>query len=120
MSVNMTVVKPKPEPLKAPAGLSKAAKAFYLEIAGGWDLDEDQKLLLQTACEALDDYRQARAVLRKEGFTELDRFGQGRPKPEVAIARDCRAAFGKLLRMLNLEDDSEDRPPGRPPESEKL
>jgi hypothetical protein len=69
--------------------------------------------LLQLACEAWDRAEQARELLLQHGLTFVDRFGQPHARPEIAIERDSRIAFARLLRELNLdiEPPAANRPP---------
>jgi hypothetical protein len=60
-------------------------------------------LLLTLAAEAWDRCCGARLVLDAEGTTFADRHGQPCPRPEVAIERDSRIAFARLLRKLDLD-----------------
>jgi len=69
-------------------------------------------VVVTKAAEAHDRAEQARKVLTKDGLTYLDRFEQPTSRPEVAIERDSRLAFARLLRELNLETPTADsRPP---------
>jgi phage terminase small subunit len=54
------------------------------------------------ACEAWDRSEQAREALAKHGMTYEDRFGAPRSRPEIAIERDSRLAFARLVRELGL------------------
>ena len=48
----------------------------------------------------------------KDGLTYLDRFGVPRGAAEVAIERDSRLAFARLIRELDLDQAGDpDRPP---------
>jgi phage terminase small subunit len=70
--------------------------------------------LLTLAAEAWDRCQQAREALAKHGLTFEDRFGCPRSRPEIAVERDSRLAFARLLRELDL--DVEPPPDGsRPP-----
>ena len=61
--------------------------------------------LLTLACEAWDRAVQARVALEEHGLVFTDRFGSPRPRPELAVERDSRIAFARLVRELNLTDD---------------
>jgi Phage terminase, small subunit len=60
--------------------------------------------ILLKACEAHDRAEQARRILKREGVTYQDRFGQPRSRPEVALERDSRSQFAKLLDQVGLWD----------------
>ncbi|CAN7701957.1 P27 family phage terminase small subunit [Mesorhizobium sp. LjNodule214] len=99
---------------KPPAHLSPAAKKWFRSVIQNFDLDEHHVLLLVLACEALDRGEQARITLAAEGVTFIDRFGSPRAHPCVAIERDSRTAYARLLRELSLDfedDDAGTRPP---------
>jgi hypothetical protein len=84
-------------------------------VTSTWALDEHHVRLLQLAGEAWDRAEQAREALAEHGVTFLDRFGSPRARPEVAIERDARIAFARLLRELALDVESspgDSRPPG--------
>lgn len=55
---------------------------------------------------------QAQAILEGEGIVVEGRFGK-RAHPAVAIERDARLAFARLVRELALHDDADAdaRPP---------
>jgi hypothetical protein len=55
----------------------------------------------------------AREALKQHGMTYLDRFGAPHARPEIAIERDCRIAFARLVRELALDvsEPAEIRPP---------
>jgi P27 family predicted phage terminase small subunit len=100
--------------LKPPAHLSQAAKKWFRSVIESFNLEDHDVNLLTLACEALDRCEQARVVLAKEGVTFIDRFGCPRAHPCVAIERDSRLAYARLLRELCLGDDVPDdtsRPP---------
>jgi P27 family predicted phage terminase small subunit len=96
----------------APRHLSSRAKAFWRTVLDGHILEPFQLELLRRACEQLDRADQARAVLEREGLTTLDRFGQPKEHPAVAIERQAHLAIARLLRELNLDVSPPDsRPP---------
>ena len=53
-----------------------------------------------------DRSAQARRVLERDGLVFLDRFGQPRPRPEVAIEKDAKLLFARLTRELQLDAGS--------------
>jgi phage terminase small subunit len=97
----------------APAHLSDAMRTFYRSIARKYALSEHHRRLLVEACESFDRKVEARAVLATEGLTTTNRHGEARPHPCVAIERDSRIAFVRVIRELGLSDDvpNESRPP---------
>ena len=71
--------------------------------------------LLTLAAEAWDRTQEARQALDDHGLIFTDRHGGVKPRPEVAIERDNRIAFARLLRELDLDGEPgpDPRPPGR-------
>jgi P27 family predicted phage terminase small subunit len=59
--------------------------------------------LLRLACEAYDRCQSARERLAAEGLTFQDKNGDPRAHPAVAIERDSRVGFARLLRELGLD-----------------
>jgi hypothetical protein len=77
-------------------------------------LEEHHVRLLTLASESWDRAEQAREVLDRDGLTYVDRFGAPRSRPEIAIERDSRVAFARLIRELDLDTNSpaeSSRPP---------
>jgi hypothetical protein len=70
-----------------------------------FDLDEHRVRLLTLAAEAWDRAQEAREAIVVHGPVYEDRFGQPRARPEVAIERDSRIAFARLLRELDLDGE---------------
>jgi phage terminase small subunit len=71
--------------------------------------------LLTLACESWDRAVQARKGLERHGLTFVDRHGSRKPSPEIAIEKDSRIAFARLIREIGLDVDSpESRPPVLP------
>ena len=83
------------------------------EVVKEYDLEPHHQRLLILAAEAFDRGQDARAAIAKHGAVYTDRFGQPAARPEVAIERDSRIAFARLLRELSLDVSAPDtRPPG--------
>ena len=101
--------------MKAPKHLERATKVWWRALVEEFELEEHHLRLLQLAAEAWDRCAQAREVLAAEGLIYMDRFEQPRARPEVAIERDSRLAFARLLRELALDVEpppNGHRPPG--------
>jgi hypothetical protein len=89
--------------MAVPRHLSPGAKRWFRAVSACYELENHHLLLLCLAAEAWDRCCGARRVLDAEGTTFIDRHGQPRPRPEVAIERDSRIAFARLLRELDLD-----------------
>ena len=76
-----------------------------------FDLEEHHRHLLHLACEAWDRCQQARAILDADGVVFKDDRGNIRAHPAVAIEKDARTGFARLVRELDL--DTEPPVPGR-------
>mgnify|MGYP003657818394 CR=1 FL=1 len=96
-----------------PDHLSATVKEWWRQVVEDYALEPHHLKLLQLACEAWDSAQLARAVLGIAGTTYTDRWGQPKARPEVAIERDSRIAFARLLREMGLESAPDESP--RPP-----
>jgi phage terminase small subunit len=83
-------------------------------VCSAFELEQHHLRLLQLAAEAWDRAEQAREALAEHGLTFDDRFGAPHARPEVAVERDSRIAFTRLLRELDLDGDNTPASP-RPP-----
>jgi phage terminase small subunit len=101
--------------MAVPRHLSPAAKRWFRAVSTLYELESHHFLLLTLACEAWDRCNAARRALDEEGTTYTDRHGQPRPRPEVAIERDSRIAFARLLRELDLDVNPPVEPKRPPP-----
>jgi phage terminase small subunit len=101
---------------KPPPHLSTRAKKWWSRVVADYELEPHHLLLLGKAAEAWDRAEEAREAVDREGLTYSDRFGQPRLRPEVAVERDSRIAFARLIRELSLdvEPPADSRPPRRP------
>src|SRR5687767_5180062 len=98
---------------QAPRHLSKKAADLWRRVDRDYDLEDHHRRLLTLACEALDRCDRARETIAEVGEFYDDRFGAPRAHPAVAVERDSRLAFARLMRELNLDDEAE--PDARPP-----
>jgi len=98
---------------KPPRHLRAPTRRWWSEVVEEYVLEPHHLRLLTLAAEAWDRGEEARKILAKEGLTFTDRFGQPKARPEVAIERDSRIAFARMLRelALDLEEPDESRPP---------
>jgi phage terminase small subunit len=90
--------------IRAPAHLSPAMRTFYLEKRREYAMQSHHLRLLQLACEAWDRAQQAREILATDGITVGGREGI-KPHPAIAIERDSRLAFARLIAQLSLDDE---------------
>src|SRR5262245_40538646 len=104
------VHEPDPVPLPPPPGeLSSEMKRWWQTENEKFEFGTHQLKLLELACGAWDRMTQARQALSKHGLTHMDDKGGIRPRPEIAIERDSRIAFARLVRELHLDNpDSKD------------
>lgn len=111
----MPAALPEYRPPRAPAHLSKEVTKWWKSVVSEYDLEPHQLRLLQSAAEAWDRMQQARRALDEHGsLTFTGANGEPKTRPEVAIERDARVAYARLVRELDL--DAEPTPErGRPP-----
>lgn len=88
---------------RAPDHLQPATGQWWRSVQDDYLLEPHHVRLLTLAAEAWDRCQQARAVLDRDGLIYLDRFEAPRARPEVAIERDSRIAFSRLIRELDLD-----------------
>ena len=101
---------------KAPGHLRPETRAWWKQTVRDYELQPHKLRVLQAACECWDRLCQATETVNKEGLTVEGREGGVRAHPAVAVERDCRIAFARLVRELGLDEADEDakRGPGRP------
>ena len=99
--------------MKPPKHLRPATKKWFAAVLEDFDLEPHHVRLLTLAGEAWDRCQSAREYIDANGLTFEDRFGQPKARPEVAIERDSRIGFARLLRelALDVEPPAEARPP---------
>ncbi|MCR5941854.1 hypothetical protein FG152_13620 [Ochrobactrum sp. XJ1] len=89
--------------IKPPSHLKKPTQKWFESVVDDFDLEPHHVKLLTLAAEAWDRSVAARRVIDKDGLTYLDRFQQPKARPEVAIERDSRIGFARLIRELALD-----------------
>jgi hypothetical protein len=100
---------------RAPTHLRAPTKRWWLAVMAEYQLEPHHVRLLTLAAEAWDRCAAAREVLDRDGISYIDRFEAPRARPEVAVERDSRIAFARLLRELALDVAGPDEP-HRPPQ----
>jgi hypothetical protein len=101
-------------PTKPPKHLQPETRRWFSGVVEHYQLEEHHLRLLTLAGESWDRCVAAREVIDREGMTFVDRFGCPRARPEIAIERDSRIGFARLVRELDL-DVEPPVSPGRPP-----
>ncbi len=103
----------RPQP---PAHLTEASATWWRSVTADFDLEPHHIRLLTLAAEAYDRCQEARAAIGRDGLTMKAGDGSLKAHPCVAIERDSRLAFARLLRELDLDATipSERRPPALP------
>ena len=98
----MTRKPPRPKDPAAPAHLAAETRTWWAAVVAAYRLEQHHLRLLRLACETWDRGQQARRKLDKDGLTFQDRHGQPKARPEVAVERDSRIAFARLMRTICL------------------
>lgn len=99
----MTMKTDKPPPAPPPPHLRPATAAWWTQILTDFALESHHLRLLELAATAWDRAEGAREVIDKLGISYEDRFGAPRARPEVAVERDSRIGFARLIRELGLD-----------------
>jgi len=98
-----------------PPHLRPETASWWRLVCEEFSLEPHHLRILRLACEAWDAGQAARESLACHGQTYVDRFGQPRARPEIAIERDSRIGFARLLRELALDVSAPDGGDCRPP-----
>src|SRR5258708_4911662 len=88
---------------KAPSHLTEDTRKWWRSVVRDYDLEERHLRLLQAAGECWDRLCEARELIAKGGLVVAGREGGVRPHPAIAIERDCRTGFARLIRELDLD-----------------
>jgi P27 family predicted phage terminase small subunit len=97
------IMKSKSTAQKPPKHLRAATSAWWTDVVAEYEFQSHHIRLLTKACESWDRSEQAREGLLRHGLTFDDRFGSHHARPEVAIERDSRLAFARLIREIGLD-----------------
>ncbi|WP_348645712.1 P27 family phage terminase small subunit [Nitratireductor aquibiodomus] len=89
--------------MRPPKHLRPATRRWFAAVLEEFDLEDHHIRLLTLAAEAWDRCQAAREYIDRNGMTFTDRFGQPKARPEVAIERDSRIGFARLIRELALD-----------------
>ena len=98
--------------MKVTTHLAPGTRAWFTSVVATYSLEPHHLQLLQLAGEAWDRCQQAREAIARDGLIMLT---TGKAHPAVAIERDSRFAFARLIRELDLDAEpppSWSRPPG--------
>lgn len=90
-------------PPKVPAHLSGASRRLYTETLRAYELEPWHVATLIKALESLDRAEEARLRIEADGAYLVNRFGEPRPHPALAVSRDSLATYRGLLRELALD-----------------
>ena len=89
--------------MKPPKHLRPRTRRWFAHVVEAYELEEHHLRLLQLAAAAWDRAEEAREAIGEHGMTYIDRFDCLRTRPEIAVERDSRLAFARLLRELALD-----------------
>ena len=88
-----------------PEHLSEDAAGWWRQAVQDYAFEAHHLRLLQAACECWDRAQQARQAVADQGLTFSDAGGAIKANPAVAIERDARTLFARLVRELNLDQE---------------
>ncbi len=100
---------------RAPKHLRNETKAFWLSVLRDYQLEAHHVKLLTSACESWDRATEARETISTEGAFFRNRHGEIKPHPGLAVERDNRGLFARLIRELSLTADNPTESYSRPP-----
>ena len=98
---------------KIPSGLKKS-KRIWVTVRDGFDELPGDEFILELLCRTYDRWDESRCRLDTEGLT-ISQDGRTVLNPVAVIEKDCRLAFLRLWKALNLDIESP-LSPGRQPE----
>jgi phage terminase small subunit len=101
--------------MRPPMSLRRETRRWFKSVTDRYELQDHHFRLLLLAAQAWDEGAAAGEALAEHGLTYLDRFETPRARPEVAIRRDARIAFARMLRELGIDDAQPPSAPGWAP-----
>lgn len=102
------------DPTTPPAHLSAEAKEWWQRLTEQYEFEDHSLLILASALEAFDRMRQAQKLIKRDGITFIDRFGQRRQHPATLVERDAKGVLLRHLKALGLDLEPLNDGPGRP------
>jgi P27 family predicted phage terminase small subunit len=81
-------------------------QTWWQQVVSEYELDNHHLHLLRLGCESYDRCQQARQQLINEGTTFKDKNGNLRAHPAIAIERDAKTSFVRIVRELGLDAPS--------------
>ena len=108
MPSKITAVPRPPDHLRAPT------REWFTSVVSDYQLEQHHIRLLTLAAESWDRCVEAREALAEHGLVYTDRFGSPRARPEIAVERDNKTVFARLLRELDLDIDPPPTPSRAP------
>ena len=101
---------------KPPADLTIAAKRLWRQVQEDYGITDAAGLVyLSSACQAFDRAKTAREIIKRDGLTIKNRYGQQRPNPLLTVERAAAAQMAEFFKCLNLDLQPLRPGPGRPP-----
>ena len=95
--------------------LHPSTRKWVSDVRQHYELEAHHDRLLLAAAETWDRLQQVREALAQHGLVYVDAYNVPRPRPEVGIERDCRIAFARLVRELDLDTQGAPSERSRPP-----
>lgn len=92
-----------PTPPEPPPHLTPQTAEWWRTVLKDYELEGHHLRLLQSAAETWDRMQQAREMIDRDGLTVPTGDGGMKAHPCVAIERDTRLAFARLVRELDLD-----------------
>ena len=86
-----------------PSHLRPETREWCSNVDRDYALEDHHRRLLVLAAEAWDRAGEARETIEHDGAYYVDRFGQPKTHPALNIERDCRLAFARLVKALELD-----------------
>jgi hypothetical protein len=96
---------------KLPGHISSSSRSWAESVLDEFEATASQVRLVIAAAEAWDRAQQARRAISRDGAYWTDRLENLRPHPGLAVERESRAAFARIVGQLGPDaaDDPEER-----------